>query len=218
VLDNAVFTTTETGTGQGSILSPLLANVALHGVEDHIRSYFPARAYFGSPGGRYAVNWKPQLIKYADDFLILHRDKAVIHRCQQLVAEWLRKLGLELHPTKTRTAHTLAPQGGKAGFDFLGFEIRQYPVSRHNAAGGFKTLIKPSRDAIKRHYAHLCEIIRNNRAARQDNLIGQLNPVITGWSKYYRAVVSKAVFQRLDNGSAIHVRLSQDSCYSRPEP
>ena len=56
VLDNAVFTATETGTGQGSILSPLLANVALHGVEDHIRSHFPARAYFGSPGGRYAVN------------------------------------------------------------------------------------------------------------------------------------------------------------------
>jgi RNA-directed DNA polymerase len=104
------------------------------------------------------MNWKPQLSKYADDFIILHRDQAVIHQCQQLVTEWLQKLGLELHPTKTRLAHPLDPEGGKAGFDFLGFEIRQYPVSRHNAKGGCKTLIKASRDAIKRHYAHLCEI------------------------------------------------------------
>ncbi len=50
------------------------------------------------------------------------------------------------------------------GFNFLGFEIRQYPVSRYNAKRGFKTLIKPSREAIKRHHAHLCEVIRNNQA------------------------------------------------------
>jgi len=126
VLDNNVFTTTETGTGQGAVLSPLLANVALHGVEDHIRSHFPVKAHFGPPGGRYAVCWKPQLITYADDFLILHRDKAVIQHCQQLVTEWLQDLGLELHPQKTRLAHTLIPEGGKGGFNFLGFEIRQY--------------------------------------------------------------------------------------------
>jgi RNA-directed DNA polymerase len=45
-------------------------------------------------------------------------------------------MGLELHPTKTRLAHTLELEGGQAGFTFLGFEIRQYPVSRHNAKGG----------------------------------------------------------------------------------
>jgi RNA-directed DNA polymerase len=67
VLEHGVFTATATGTGQGSLRSPLLANVALHGVEAHIRSHFPTRAYFGPPGGRYAVNWNPQLITYADD-------------------------------------------------------------------------------------------------------------------------------------------------------
>src|SRR5262245_50370104 len=133
VLDNGVFSATETGTGQGSILSPLLANVALHGLEDHIRSHFPEKLRCGPSGGRYAVRWKPQCIRFADDFIILHRDHAVIQHCQQLVTEWLQKLGLELHPTKTRIAHTLLPEGGKAGFDFLGFEVRQYPVSRYNA-------------------------------------------------------------------------------------
>jgi len=207
VLDDGVFTATEAGTGQGSILSPLLANVALHGMEDYIRNHFPTRAYFGPPGGRYAVNWKPQLIKYADDFIILHRDKTAIQYCQELATEWLQGMGLELHPTKTRLAHTLELEGGQAGFTFLGFEIRQYPVSRHNAKGGCKTLIKPSPEAIKRHYAQLCEIIRNNQAARQENLIGQLNPVIAGWSKYYSAVVSKAVFQRLDH--LLYLRLAR---------
>src|SRR5712691_10541093 len=214
VLDNGVCTVTETGTGQGAVLSPLLANVALHGLEDHIRSHFPVKARFGLPGGRYAVRWKPQLIKYADDFIILHRDKAVIQHCQQLVTEWLQDLGLELHPEKTRLAHTLEPEGGKVGFNFLGFEIRQYPVSRYNAKRGFKTLIKPSREAIKRHYAQLCEIIRNNQAARQENLIGQLNPVIAGWSKYYRAVVSKAVFHYLDH--VLYLRLACWARYRHP--
>ena len=82
--------------------------------------------------------------------LILQRDQAVIHQCQQLVTEWLQKLGRELHPTKTRLAHTRDPEGGKAGFAFLGFEIRPYPVRRHNAKGGGKTLSNPSRDAITR--------------------------------------------------------------------
>jgi RNA-directed DNA polymerase len=214
VLDNGVFSTTETGTGQGSVLSPLLANVALHGLEDHIRSYFPVKARCGPSGGRYAVRWKPQCIRFADDFIILHRDHAVIQHCHQLVAEWLQKLGLELHPTKTRIAHTLTPEGGKAGFDFLGFEVRQYPVSRYNAKRGYKTLIKPSRPAVKRHYTQLCAIIGKHQAARQDHLIEQLNPVIVGWSRYYSAVVSKAVFQRLDN--LLYLRLARWARFRHP--
>jgi RNA-directed DNA polymerase len=214
VLDHGVFTPTETGTGQGAVISPLLANVALHGLEEYIRSHFPAKVRLGPAGGRYPVRWKPQLIKFADDFIILHRDKAVIQHCQRLAEEWLREIGLELKPEKTRIAHTLAPEGGKAGFDFLGFEIRQYPVSKYNAARGVKTLIKPSRDAIKRHYAHLCRIIEHNKAARQENLIGLLNPVIAGWSNYYSAVVSKAVFQRLDH--LLYKKLAHWARYRHP--
>jgi RNA-directed DNA polymerase len=207
VLDNGLFTATETGTGQGSILSPVLANVALHGLEAYIRSRFPRQKAFGPPGDRCAKSWKPPIIVDADDFLILHRDKAVIEQCQQLVTEWLQGLGLELYPQKTRIVPTLTPEGGKVGFDFLGFEVRQDRVSQDHAKQGFTTLIKPSRAAIKRHYAQLCAIIRKHQAAPQDHLLRQLNPGIVGWSKYYSAVISKASFQRLDH--LLYLRLAR---------
>ena len=207
VLDNGVFTATETGTGQGSILSPVLANVALHGLEAYLRSHFPRQKAFGPPGDRYAMSWKPQVIVYADDFhhpaSRQSRDRAMSAAGDGVVTE----AGAGTPPTKTRIVHTLTPEGGKAGFDFLGFEVRQYPVSRYNAKQGFKTLIKPSRAAIKRHYAQLCAIIRKNQAAPQDHLIRQLNPVIVGWSKYYSAVISKASFQRLDH--LLYLRLAR---------
>ena len=130
------------------------------------------------------------------------------------MTEWLQDLGLALHPQQTCLAHPLAPEGGKVGCDFLGFEIRQYPVSRDNAKRGFKTFSKPSREAIKRHYAQLCAIMGNTQGARQENLIGQLNPVIAGWSKYYSAVVSKAVFQQLGHG--LYLRLARWARYRHP--
>ena len=155
-----------------------------------------------------------QLARRLPYFIILHRDPAVIQQCQSLVTEWLQQLGLDLHPAKTRIAHTLLPEDGKAGFDFLGFEVRQYPVSRYNAKRGYKTLIKPSRTAVKRHYAQLGAIIRKNQAARQEILIEQLNPLVVGWSRYYSAVVSKAIFQCLDN--LLYLRLARWARYRHP--
>jgi RNA-directed DNA polymerase len=172
-------------------------SIALHGLETHLRSHFP----WQRTGKEAVMNWKPQVIRYADDIVVLHRDKTAIESCQRLTADWLAGMGLALSPTKTRIAHTLHSKDGKAGFTFLGFDIRQYSVSKYNTVqgGGFKTLIKPSKDAIKRHYQQLAETINRNKAARQENLIGLLNPIIAGWSNYYRAVVSKEVFQALDH-------------------
>src|SRR5262245_18755837 len=123
------------------------------------------------------------------DCVVLHRDKLVIQQCQHLVEEWLQGVGLELNREKTRMTHTLEQAGGQAGFNFLGFEIRQHPVSRYNAKRGFKTLITPSQEAMKRHDAQLRTIIVEHKAARQAPLIGRLNPVIAGWRHYYSAVV-----------------------------
>ena len=201
VIDNGGFIETDRGTQQGSVLSPLLANIALHGLETYLRSHFPLQRKGKEAGEQRFMSRKPQVIRYADDLVVLHRDKTAIEHCQQLTADWLAGMGLELSLSKTRIAHTLQPQGGEAGFNFLGFQVRQYPVSQYNTSQGrgFKTLIKPSKNAIKRHYRQLAETISHNKAARQENLIGLLNPMIAGWSNYYRAVVSKDVFQTLDH-------------------
>jgi RNA-directed DNA polymerase len=89
-------------------------------------------------------------------------------------------------------------------------------VSQFNTATGrgFKTLIKPSADAIKRHDKALAECLHRNQAATQENLIGLLHPKIAGWSNYYRAVVSKQVCQKLDQ--QLYVKLDQWARYRHP--
>lgn len=175
VLDNGVFVETEMGTPQGGVLSPLLANIALHGLETHIRSHFPARTRRNPEQPGRQLHWQPQVILYADDLVVLHRDRGVIEHCHDLIQQWLAGIGLELSEQKTRIAHTLEKVEGEAGFNFLGFEVRQYLASKYNTSRGrgFKTLIKPSKEAVKRHWAKLSEMISHNKAAKQANLIAQ---------------------------------------------
>ena len=201
VLDKGVFVETDTGTPQGGVRSPLLANIALHGLETHLRSRFPTRTKRNPEQPGRQLHWQPQVIRYADDLVVLHRDRSVIEHCRQLMQEWLQSIGLELSEHKTRITHTLETVEGEAGFHFLGFQVRQYPASKYNTSKGrgFKTLITPSKAAVKRHWATLSELISQNKAAKQANLIGALNPVIAGWANYYRAVVSTKTFQLLDH-------------------
>jgi RNA-directed DNA polymerase len=127
---------------------------------------------------------------------VLHEDKTVIERCRELISEWLKGIGLELKPEKTRLTHTLNPElseDGKTGFDFLSFHIQQYPVGKYqsakNAAGrilGFKTLITPSKKASKVHQEQVGRLIRKHRSSPQARLIRDLNPVIRGWASYYK--------------------------------
>jgi RNA-directed DNA polymerase len=199
VLDGAERIPTEAGTPQGGPLSPLLANIALHGLETAIRSAFPRDRY---AKGRVDWGWRPTVVRYADDFVVLHEDRAVIEQARQIAAQWLASVGLELKPEKTRIGHTLVPIDGRAGFDFLGFEVRQYPIGFHRSGKlrlGFKTHIKPSRASQQRHYAALAEVVRRHRTASQHQLIRALNPVIRGWAAYYAGAVAQAAFNRLDH-------------------
>ena len=114
-------------------------------------------------------------------------------------------MGLELKPSKTRLTHTLHNVGKeKAGFDFLGFNIRQFKVGKYNSGKlkgellGFKTLIKPSKKSVHNHYYQLAELINNSKSLKQKTLISRLNPVIKGWCNYYSAVISKKVFNYID--------------------
>lgn len=146
------------------------------------------------------------LIRFADDFVVLHEDITVVQRCREIISEWLDDMGLKLKPSKTRLAHTLVQhEQEKPGFNFLGFNIRQFPQGKHqsgkNARGtilGFKTIITPSKERLKIHDKQIASIINDHKSAQQITLIGNLNPVIKGWSNYYSTVVSKKAYSRLD--------------------
>lgn len=183
VLDGGSFTPTERGSPQGGVISPLLALVALYGLETAIIAAFPKRD-------------RPQVVVYADDFVVLHPTRAGAEKAQQVAEQWLAGVGLQLKPSKTRIGHTLLVVDGQAGFDFLGFSVRQYPCRRPSRP--YKTLIKPSKDAIRRHQQALREIIRASKAAPQEALIFALNRIIQGWARYYRTVVAKEVFSACD--------------------
>jgi RNA-directed DNA polymerase len=192
VMDNGVFEETETGTPQGGTISPLLANIALHGMEEHISKVA------GKPSSRAA---QPHLVRYADDLVILHKDINVIYKCQEALTQWLSPMGLELKPSKTRICHSLNEfNGEKAGFDFLGFNIRQYPTGKAKSMKckgkmlGFTLLIKPSKEKIKLHLMKLKRVIKGHKSAPQVKLIKELNPIIKGWCNYYSTVVSKEIF------------------------
>jgi RNA-directed DNA polymerase len=201
VIDTGQLFTTEEGTPQGGVISPLLANIALHGMEESIKSL---AIKLPGKGGRIKKRDAISLIRYADDFVILHENKDVILKCRDHIQEWLKGIGLELKDTKTHITHTL--EGDNPGFDFLGFNIRQYQVGKYKTGKdtkgnplGFKTIIKPSKKAIKTHYKKLKEIVDTHRAVPQGALIKHLNPVIRGWSNYYSRVVSKEVFSQMDS-------------------
>jgi RNA-directed DNA polymerase len=194
VMDGELFPTNE-GTPQGGVASPLLALIALHGLETAIRSCV----------NQSRVKRSLSVIFYADDFVILHPSLEVIQKCKLAAETWLKEMSLELKPSKTRISHTLTPYEGNVGFDFLGFNIRQYSVGKHqsgcNTNGerlGFKTIIKPNKKKIALHIESIGKTIDSYKTAPQEALIRKLNPIIRGWSNYYSTVISKRAFSNCD--------------------
>lgn len=204
VLDDGELFSTSAGTPQGGVISPLLANIALHGLEAAVRDASPKTVYLKDEK-RY-VDGRPAVIRYADDFVVLHRDRKVIDQAYEVIAQWLKRMGLEMKPSKTQIVHTLEEHDGKVGFDFLGFHIRQYPRGRSTCMRipktgkptGFTPSIRPSEASQKQLLQKIREIVRSNRAVSQVRLIRLLNPVLRGWGNYFSKVVSQDVFSRLD--------------------
>jgi RNA-directed DNA polymerase len=204
VMDGKELFPTSEGTPQGGVISPLLANIALHGMEGRIKEYVGSLKL-----GISLINRKNSvsLIRYADDFVILHEDLTVVQGCQVIISDWLKDMGLELKPSKTRLAHTVNPvENEKPGFNFLGFNIRQFSVGKyhtgkntHGELLGIKTIITPSKEKVKVHYNKIADVISRHKAAPQSALIKHLNPIIRGWANYYSTVVSKVTYADLDN-------------------
>jgi RNA-directed DNA polymerase len=202
VMDGKELFPTQEGTPQGGVISPLLANVALHGLETLITNKFK-RLSTGQNKRTAAI-----LVRYADDFVVIHEHLSVIEQSKQLISQWLSNLGLELKESKTKIVSS------KTGFDFLGFNIKQYSVSDNHSSRntkgeilGFKTLIKPSDESIKRVYEQLRDTIDRYGTAPQVALIKKLNPIIKGWANYYSTVCSTDTYNDLD--SLLYNKLQQ---------
>jgi RNA-directed DNA polymerase len=180
----------ETGTPQGSPLSPLLCNIALHGLERDLATV--------------SKRHRVVVIRFADDLVILCKDLDTLMEAKRKADTWLGMMGLRLKPSKSRVTHTLEKHEGNVGFDFLGFNIRQYKVGKYRTytyggKAGFKTFIKPSKEACKRHLKTVREVTRRHRCAPQAALIAALNPIIKGWAQYYSTCVAKRTFSWTGN-------------------
>ena len=185
VVDKGVFAETTTGTPQGGVVSPLLANIALHGMESAV-----GVSYRKNGDAHHHIRGKRAVVRYADDFVIFAETREDAETAKSDIAQWLADRGLELSQEKTRIRHLTE------GFNFLGFNVRQYPVS--NTRTGYKLLITPSKESVadfkhrmKREWSAL---VGHN----VDAVLNRLRPLIQGWANYFRPKVSKTVFNGLD--------------------
>ncbi len=171
-LEQGALHATDDGTPQGGIISPVLANLTLDGLERLLKSKYPAN------------KGKVNLVRYADDFVITGESQELLEKeVKPLVQNFLAERGLELSLEKTQITHIAD------GFDFLGHNVRKYKG---------KLLIKPAKKNIHRFLESIREIIRTHKQAPAGRLIMMLNPRIRGWANFYRHVVSKRVFRYVD--------------------
>jgi RNA-directed DNA polymerase len=181
-MENGIFHETDAGTPQGGVVSPLLANIAFHGMETAMGVRYNNRGEIISHRG---------LVRYADDFVIFCETEADAHAARAEMAAWLAPRGLSLSEKKTRIVHL------SVGFDFLGFNVRQYLVPTTRT--GLKLLIKPSREAVKKLMSRLRDEWRTMRGQNITAVLRRFNPVIRGWANYNRGQVSKVIFADIDN-------------------
>jgi RNA-directed DNA polymerase len=188
---------TENGTPQGGLISPILANATLNGIDTLLKNEF-YRTTVKVDGKPKTVNPKINLVRYVDDFVITSATKEIAERVKELVKDYMAERGLQLSEEKTVITHI------SQGFDFLGWNFRKYNGKLH---------IKPSRKAQQKVMKKLRQVITNNKGVTQDNLIRLLNPVINGWSTYHQGTVARKAFSTIDttctftygNGRAIDI-------------
>ncbi len=180
VVERGRFAPTEEGTPQGGVVSPMLLNIALHGMEEAAGVRYTRR----DPQGAHVAMGAPVLVRYADDFVVLCHTMDQAEQVRHRLGEWLTPRGLAFNEDKTHIVHV------ERGFDFLGFNVRRYDG---------KLLIKPSQAAVRRIRQRLTAEVRSLRGANAEAMVRRLNPIIRGWAAYYRSVVSKEVFSAVDH-------------------
>ncbi len=181
-VDKGVFHETEAGTPQGGVISPLLANIALHGMEEALGIKHRKRGELDS---------KRAIVRYADDFCVFCESQEDAEASKQILTEWLSKRGLVLSPEKTKIVHLTE------GFNFLSFNIRLYRAS--NTKTGWKLLTKPSKEAVQKHRDKMKQEWEEVRGWNVQKILWKLNPIIRGWANYHRTGTAKETFSKLDD-------------------
>ena len=179
-MDKGTIFPTEAGTPQGGIISPILANMALDGLEKQLRKDIQRNVHSGQ---------KVNMVRYADDFIITGSSKELLeNEAKPLVERFLVERGLTLSPEKTKITHI------RDGFNFLGWNMRKY--GKEGKQG--KYLQKPAKDNVGAFRSKVAGIIKGNKTTKQENLIALLNPVIRGWGNYHQHAVAKETYSSMD--------------------
>jgi len=180
------FNPRSTGTPQGGIVSPLLANIALDGLETELLSNHrqvkksKSKEYKGKT--YYTNRYYPKFgyIRYADDFLVTAETKEDLEAILPEIKEWLKKRGLELNAEKTNIVNK------RDGFNFLGFTIRSYSDGT--------TLCKPQKDKMIAKLREIRGWLKRHKTVKPEEVIKHLNPILRGWANYYRHCSSQEIF------------------------
>ncbi len=183
-LEDGRYHDTPTGTPQGGVISPLLLNIALHGMEAALGVTHDIR---GKIIGKRAV------VRYADDFVVFcETEEDALDVRDRVLPAWLAERGLSLSEEKTRIVHL------SEGFDFLGFNVRHYPCPQ-TSRSGYKLRITPSKKAVLGKVGEIRDIWLALHGHSVKAVLWKLNPIIRGWANYYRKSVASKTFSKLDN-------------------
>ncbi len=182
-----------TGTPQGGLLSPMLANVALTALDDYCCKTFGIKVRRSKAnGGSYINN---PIVRYADDFALVSKSEQEAIEIKENIANFLQSnIGLTLSDEKTKITHV------SKGFDFLGFNIRKYNYKSHKSkyheVG--QLLIKPQKEKVINCLQNIQAGLDNNKTATSETIIILLNPMLQGFGMYYRFAVSQKTFSYID--------------------
>jgi len=197
-MENLQLFETHIGTPQGGVISPLLANIALHGMEEALtvrRTTKNGKTIVTFKGVKYDSRGfsvgKRAVVRYADDFVCFCESKEDAQKSVRILQEWLSKRGLTLSKEKTKIVHLTE------GFDFLGFNVRHYRAEKTSKTK-WKLLIKPSKESVQRIKDKLKEQWLSMKGKSVKTAIKTLNPIIRGWANYFRTSVAKEILHSLD--------------------
>lgn len=181
------------GTPQGVIISPLLANVALHGLENHLKEFcatkVSSKIFQTKKRTKESKKSACGVIRYADDFVIIHENKQVLELCITEVKNWLPNMGLEISEEKSKL------RDAREGFQFLGFQII---LVKKGLGKEYKVKITPSQRNCLRLYEKVRNVIKNSKAVSSYTLISQLRPIIVEWGNYFRYSECRDTFKKLE--------------------